>query len=329
MKTCERSRAPTWFEHWSPGRTGSDWFWVILGMSCVTVSLSLYVATGAKPLLVRVAPVSAGAALIPLGMKVIYGLLSGWESSLTTFVVRPKSEPQSWYRDQFEAFLRTPVPICVGFLWMALSIGAFSLAGTFGELGLQIKAAAIVTLGFAAFVCGVGLTSIFYLGRVIWQLGSSPVTVAAHRFGVLSTGDILLKCYVVIAAIWCVYTSSAVWNVATGWITMVLLAVPAVFFIVGSFVVCQLPLHWRMVDFKHTLVRDLEQQIAALQAKNLDTLSDRERQLLVLLRSLSKEALPLPEWPFRWKALAGVFVFSIGAIAPAIVSTLIRSQSGN
>ena len=68
----------------------------------------------------------------------------------------------------------------------------------------------------------------------------------------------LVKCYALIAVAWCFYTGSATWSLSGTWVPVLALATPAVIFFVGSFILCQFPLHRRMVQCKRTELIELD-----------------------------------------------------------------------
>jgi len=145
-------------------------------------------------------------------------------------------------------------------------------------------------------------------------------------------GRALVKCYALIAIIWCCYTASGVWG-GGEWIPMAALAVPTLVFFVSSFVVCQLPLHDCMVECKRAVLLELDDLLERLTPTSpIDLSQERQRQIDFCVAEM-KRVNKWPEWPFSTGNLSGVVGVSVGAITPQIIQIVLiifkNSRSGS
>lgn len=225
-----------------------------------------------------------------------------------------------WAQGEFEELNSSPIPRNFGIVYAGFTYVAFWLGGAFAGL----PAAMLVLCGgitlLSGFVCGIGLAAIFFLGRSIWRLGRDfPVRISEHGFGVLSVGSALLKSYCLVAAVWCCYTASGTFALEEKWVPLVALAAPSFVFFIGSFVLCQFPLHRRMVDCKRFALQELDDRLEELKPKGAtDMPEDRQRQIDFCISEM-KRVSQWPEWPFSFGNLSAVAGVSAGAIAPPLI----------
>lgn len=262
-------------------------------------------------------------AIVPLTMKAVFAVLLSWIPNVPTFLrqgqaLRPEWE--GWFQQVYDTFASSRVPCYVGIVEAAVAVLAFWAGGAIQRLPSVVALLCLVIAAGAGFVCGVGLASIFFLGRLIWLFGRHyAIRQSDHGYGILSTGRMLVKCYSLIAVAWCLVTTSAAWGINDMWLPILLLAVPALIFFVGSFVVCQFPLHRQMVECKRATLIELDDLLERLTPKEPDGMSeDRKRQLDFYLAEIER-VRKWPEWPFHVGNLSGVLGASLGAIAPQLI----------
>jgi hypothetical protein len=200
------------------------------------------------------------------------------------------------------------------------ALAVFWFAGLLDPLR-PLPAILAATSAFVASVtCGIGLASVFYLGRVIWRLGRQfNVSLTTSPFGVLSTGRTLAKCYAAISLVWLAYTLSASKGLSGQYVALALLSLPAIAFLVGSFILCQCPLHERMVAAKRELVREAELALRSATVLSATALDEPSMARTRYLREVYEDRLRLPEWPFGWPGLAQVSLYAMGAHLPALI----------
>ncbi len=313
-------RTLTYFDWlWLKQRPGGYRAWVILGLGLTALCIILYYQTGMLTYITTFLPLSLGVVGVPIAIRLGYRIVVGWEASAVRFVVVKPQAFHDWFGNQIVAYLRSwDVPL-FGLVYLLAASVAFHYSGAFaGMSALDLTAAGFV-LAVSAFCCGIGVATIIRLARIVWRLGQFQVEVTASRFGVKSTGPMLLRCYLLAGVIWCLYTSSAGWNLTAGWIPMLALAVPAILIITGSFVIAQLPLHHRMLEYKRARTYEIESFLKELAPRTSEDLTEERLKQLEFLRSEADKIAALPEWPFGWWSLTGAFMASVVSVSPTII----------
>lgn len=325
--TLENPAIPTWFEVHFPGkRTNPYFFWSIIGSAGVITLLALWLKTGIRTFLFPFVPLSLGIALIPIATRVGYNILLNWQEQVATFVrVSGEIDLDKWYKSRFREGANSKAPLVCGFLFNILSFIAFIMAGTFNHLAWYYSLVTGVLLLLVNFLCGVVLCSMWFLGKLVWDLGRRfKVHVSRHSYGITSTGPVLAKVYLVAAIVWFIISLSA-YRSDYSWLLLVFLTTPTFIFLCGSFIVIQFPLHVRMREFKSNELRKLERVLAKLIPENLEEFSNERREQIEFYHRLEDSISELPEWPFRWGSYAGVIGTSLGAMAPTILSYLLQA----
>lgn len=312
------------------------WTWVAIGGVAATIPLLGFLRWHNHAMLSTFTLQGACIALVPLVMKGIYAILLSWAQFLPTFLRKDSatsSDYERWIRHQFERLNNSSVPRHFGIGSAVITVILFWLGGALDELHSVMLVVCLAILLVSSFVYGVGLASLFFLGQTIWRLGREfPVRVSEHSFGVLSVGRTLVKCYALVAIVWCCYAASGTWESGGGWIPMLPLVVTTLIFFVSSFVVCQLPLHDRMVECKRATLLELDDLLERLTPTvPIDMSQERQRQVDFCVAEI-KRVHKWPEWPFSTSNLSGVVGISIGAITPQIIQTVLiilkQSRSG-
>lgn len=296
--------------------------WVALGLLAVAISGVGFWFLHKTALLATFLILGACIAIVPVTMKGIYTILVAWTATAASFLKQdqlPISEWQGWFRQQFEIYSSSRAILYFALIYTTFAVPAFWLGGAFDEIPIPMALVCAVIAGLASFVCGVGLASIFYLARFIWQVGCQySVRVSAHSYGVLSTGRMLVRCYALVAIVWCLYTSSGTFYLSGRSVPLLALAAPAILFFLGSFVLCQFPLRKRMVECKRAALLELDDLLERLTPKEPEEITDeRERQIHFCLSEM-KRVREWPEWPFSLGNLSEVTGASLGAVAPQL-----------
>ena len=300
--------------------------WILAGWLGVAVALLGFFRWHIPALLGTFTLLSLCVAIVPLGMRGIYLIFLSWIPWVPTFLRQDEATNEEWYRwfqQEFDNFTSSRVPGFFGLLFAIIAIIAFWLGRTYSGLPPVMFLFAIAATAGAGFVCGVGLTAIYYLARFIWRTGRQyAVRVSGPGYGVLSTGRMLFRCYGLTAIIWCFPTASATWSPSYR-IPLLALAAPAVMFFVGSFVICQFPLHRRMVECKREALIELEAALELLAPKQPVDMTEERRQKLEFCVAELARVGRWPEWPFSLGNLTGVFGASMGTILPQLIQALV------
>ena len=195
----------------------------------------------------------------------------------------------------------------------------------------------MILIALSAFVAGLGLYTVFEASRLIFRLGDGThrILVKSHKFGIVSTGSMLLECYFVIALVCAVYYLSAItgakslvsdfkyWNPPL-W----MLTVPTAVFIFSSFIICQIPLHKQMVRYKRNKLAEVERRLDDLKPKFERSLTTKLREEIKFNEDKRLEILSLPEWPFGLKAMLGAIGSSVTVVLPTLFSLIVKIAGG-
>jgi hypothetical protein len=308
-------------------------FWIAIGfiLSCVAVFLSFKTSNPrayAQMCMLQI----IGFVAVPSAIRACRLLILDWNNNAKKFVVGTrlhKTAVDIWLDRELSNFEGSPIMLLGGSALAILALAGFS----FDDYPVGIGSAATLYSSFivaaSAFAAGVGLCAMAYGTRTVWRFGNSfHISVQNHKFGVLSTGSMLLQCCVLVTLTWSAYTSSAIFGVMGSSVATFsiknpiwLLAAPSAALVLVSFIVCQIPLHKRMIEYK----RD---QLMAIE-KILEELKDYEPRLLTaevlgkiaFFENRRSQIMSLPEWPFAFAALLG----SISSASMVILTTLLSS----
>lgn len=298
--------------------------WATLGVVLSGLCVVWYVYTGIYPFLTTFLPLAAGVAIVPVAVRAGHRMVCRWEATAARFVDATPDEFREWFTAQVTSYLRSWDVPALGVGYLLAAFFAFRSSGAFAGMTLSGRVFSAIVLLISAFCCGVGIATICRLAKIVWGLGRFKVEITSGSFGVTSTGPLLVRCYAIAGAVWCVYTSSAGWNLDAGWIPVIALAMPAVVIITGSFVICQIPLHVRMLEYKRERTYAIEALIDKLEPDSASDLTEERVKQLEFLRSAADKVASLPEWPFGWRSLAAAFATSVGAVAPTLIGFFAR-----
>lgn len=304
-------------------RSGTYRSWAVAGLVAAGICASFYVLTGSVQFLTTFLPLALGIGLVPAAIRIGLAIVRDWEENAVRFVRADSGLFREWYRSRFIAYLNAWDVPAWGFAYFGAAAVAFRGGGAFDGLSGMGLILAYGILALSAFCCGVGVATVIRFANLIWGLGRYQVWVTKSPFGVLSTGPMLVRCYFLAGVIWCVYTSSAGWNLAAGWIPVIALSVPAITIILGSFVIAQIPLHRRMVECKRARMFELEEILQKFVPRIADDLTEERLKRLAFLRAELEAASSLPEWPFGWRSLSAVFATSIASVSPTLITFLL------
>lgn len=318
---------PTYFEIPALPGAGRLSMWAIVGGLLAGASLVCFLRWHVPALLGTFMPLGLCVAIVPAVMKGIYAILFFWVQDVPSFLENGESSRQGfeqWVEGEFNRFGLSRVPSYAGVGSIPLTTAAFWLGGAFVGLPLLGVVVCLISVALASFVAAAGLVGVSYLASSIWRLGRCfSVRLSGHVYGVLSTGRMLVKCYALVAIAWCFYTSSATWGLANKWIPLLVLAVPSLAFFIGSFVICQIPLHRRMVECKRAKLAELADLIERLTPKDSGGVSgDLMRQLDFNIAKFDR-VRKWPEWPFGIRNLSAVVGTSVVAVTPQLIHIMI------
>jgi hypothetical protein len=269
---------------------------------------------------------------VPLVVRVCRQLIVEWASNAKKFVTGMRScrtDLDAWLKRELAIFDSSPTMLAGG-----IALGVLAPIGfSFNDYPIGIESPANIfsslIVATSAFVAGVGLCVMAYGTRTIWRFGNAfHISVQSHKFGVLSTGDMLLQCCTLVALIWSAYSCSAVFGVMSSHFEMFslrnpvwLLAVPSGVLVLTAFIVCQIPLHKRMIEYKRDQLAGIEKVLEELKASEPGLLNSDLLAKIAFFENRRSQAISLPEWPFAFGALLG----SVSSACLVVLTTLASS----
>jgi hypothetical protein len=296
-----------------------------------------------RPYLGLCIPVAFGLVSVPFAFRFAHHRFVEWAQTANSFVVAhgkdersadEDKDVQQWLLAQLSFFAGSRDMYLTGLMLSVWALLAFYLGDYFSYMNAWQMAFVCGLIGLSAFVAGLGLHAIYGASRLIWRLGDGThrILVRGHKFGILSTGRMLLQCYFVIALVCMVYYLSAVtgersflselkfWNPPV-W----MLVLPTAGFILASFVVCQIPLHKQMVTFKRNELAKVERRLDELKKRFEKTFTGKLREEIKFHEDRRLEILSLPEWPFGLKGMLGAIGSSVTVVLPTLFSLIAKT----
>lgn len=294
-------------------------FWTAVACACFCITLACYHLNGSFVFLCAGVPIAIGTLLVPWGVRLGYRIVRNWEPNLRAFVSVPeKTQATEWFNLELIHLRGSRIVIGLGFLAAVFAVMSFEFGGAFEGLSIIYALLLAAIVAFGGFISFIGIFSTFWLSRMVWRLGRFKLNVENDPFGVPSIGGLLGKCYFIAAFIWCFFSSSAALGLKTGWIPMAMLAVPSLAFFIGSFIVCQIPVHNRMVEYKRAEVSKLSDLLQELKPQRPEDLTEERRQRIEFYSAQKAALISLPEWPFSWKSAFGVGLSGVLSVLPTL-----------
>ncbi len=281
-------------------------------------------------------PHALGLFSVPLVYKYCYLQFTDWSNNASAFILTTPAEMESqgiqlWMERELQFFCGS-APM----YWFAIGISVLATSlFCFSENYLVTtpyvpKFFALLVVFASAFPAGLGLYSIFSGLQMLRRLGRFKVRVTNHKFGVLSTGQMLVNILIAVSLAWSGYVSASVFGIADFSKTFIhlkwpvlLLVVPTFCFFIWAFVLSQFPLHRRMVDFKRAELSRVEQALRGFDSVDYDMLTMECREKIEFYERKKMEILNLPEWPFKFSALLGMGTSTLVMLWPALIGPLL------
>lgn len=321
-------------------RRHSQLFWFLLFLLAVALAtMATSGATDKRAFAGFCIAYGMGFITVPIAFRFSFVIFENWIENIKTFA-RPdvgqdrKSSAaivEKWTRKEL-SFLAPSVPM---YIFATLFAGLATIAFFAGDYPIGVfsfpQICALLILLFAAFLAGLGLYGIFGGCRMVWRLGQFRIQVREHKFGVLSTGRVLAQCYFLIAIAWSIYVAGAFVGLNYGNFTLssakyplLLLAIPSLLIALISFVICQIPLHKRMLEFKHNELMLVENCLDDLNMVANVNISQDDRSKIEFYEKKRSQILLLPEWPFKF----GTLLAAAGSTATILLPTLLTAGLG-
>jgi len=290
----------------------------------------------------QIVPVSFAVAVIPLMIRVCYDRLAAWQGSMARMFDASPERLNDWRALVRRLANNLPAPTASGLGLLLLAAATFFRLLATGLDRPPHRLAVWAFQGLGTFMAGVALYYVVAFSVAIWRLGRFNVRVERHQVGVRRIGAIMACCWMSAAIIWGAFTSTAVKNpflcaeaqVRIGaqwaktppacpdahWGLFWFCGVVATL-IVASFVLCQLPLHQRMVECKRRERERIEGLLGTL-LQNVTELKDHDIARVTFLEARIVAIDQLPEWPFHYKAFMSVATAANSFVVPHLASRL-------
>ncbi len=276
---------------------------------------------------------SVGFLTVPLAFMFCYRIFLKWSKTIENFLVPDiPNTILNWFRQELRFFEGCSVMYFTGICLGILAVLGFYSESYLINYPLPSTIYCYLIIFATAFLAGIGLYAMCCASRVIWRIGKLQdmnIRVEKHKFGILSTGIVLVKCWFIIVVVWCFFAMSAIFGFQTIsmkiWLTSMtvwILAAPTLPLIIGSFLVCQIPLHNRMVEYKRKEIQRIETLQEELVIHKSDGLTEEYRAKIEFLERQKALFSGLPEWPFSVITLISISASSFMPIFIALLSTV-------
>jgi len=305
------------------------WFLVAIISMAVAYVISVDIDSDQYPFRALCIYQAAGLVAVPLAIDTGLRILRNWAIRLDSFAVQEDSFVSDWFLKELEFVKGDLTMLLAGISLGTLGVAAFYYGDYFSSYsGIPLIFVCLIIFVSASFA-GTGLYMMFCVSRTFWRLGKLTritFTVHNHRFGIMSVGAVLVKCWMIIGCIWAIYVASAFvgfqgedFEIVFSKPPMWLIAYPTFPLILGSFIVCQYPLHQKMIEYKRTEILRLEKMRDQIKPQNISEIDNELRSNIDFLDKQKEQYRSLPEWPFSLVSLLGTGASSVTALFPALI----------
>lgn len=311
------NRSPRWMP--IPG----TWIWTLMAFLQLVLLCVGWNSTGADSLLKVLGLLVLGQLAVPWAVEAGRQSLLRWVHQAPRFFETDEATWKTWCRRELSAFAGGWFLMVAGATIMLVGLLVYHQAGLFASIPSKAwRAAAFWMLAQSSFFAGVGIGNVLLVARMVWRSGKFNVRVTADPYGVVSTGFMVGKVCFAAAVVWLFYVGSVSSGKINPWIPLWACGIPAALLFLVSFLVSQIPLHLRMVEYKHASLCKLDSLNPDLaNAQDTETAS----QMIEQMRKLDEARLQLsklPDWPFQWGAMATTMASSVMSITPTIVNII-------
>lgn len=335
VTTSDRKVAfKTWFELYPFERKVKhpNAYWLLVSCFLSAASAAAFALSGNLIFVFTFLPLALGGGLIPIATHKVYVLFREWEGQFLPFIV-DKRETRSRIRSRFVRHFSNGTRFWPGLfsalLFIAISFSVWGTTGIFSTLDSGYLVLAVAVLIFTSFAVGVVLCMLYYLARLVIDIGRYEIVVTPHAFGILSLGHLLVNVYSRASLVWFVIALSGVALFRANPLPMAVLAFPTLLFVVGSFVLIQFPVHRQMKRYKRKELQKVDDILRKLIPFEIEQCSSERLEQIRFYQDLGRSISNLPEWPYHWRGAAGVTLSTLVAVSPSVASFLVNAGVGN
>ena len=302
-------------------------FWVLVGIALILLGAFLFHRTG-QVLFIRSTPFLAiGISSMPFACRLGLRIMESWRLPLIHALDGESTEFEKWWESRLSRVYSTTPFLLAGLLGVPVALAAFRLGAYFDGLhGSELSIYCCFVSG-AAFCAGVGMYSIIFVAHTVYLLGDFHYRVTGHSYGLSRVGSGLAHCYLLAAGLWTVIAASGSAYRPGTYAPLAFIGPPSLILIIASFLLCQLPLHARMVDFKRSQLFENDRRVAEERSRWLASAPGSDCGSLESAQEQLEVTNSLPEWPFHWQALLGVSAAALGPFAGGAAKMAIGALS--
>ena len=296
--------------------------WLVLAFTLMLASNVALIIERDQHLIASMMAKTLCVGLIPLTLVYVKRLLGGWLECVVHFVDLETPETLGGFATQiqrlFVARSNIAIAVVVGGVILLFEYydGAFVQVSTWNWLVVLLSSFVMTT--FAGF----GLVVITKGAVLVSRVGRLPLHVSSSPYGVLSTGTMLVKAFVVATGVYMVALLTMVFRTRhPDWLILSWALAVAGFYVL-MFLLPQWSIHYRMVAFKRQALLAVEMQLQRY-LKVFDAGPDKATSDIVdALRKRRDEVVALPEWPFNWKNFSSVLGLAASSTLPLVAKAL-------
>jgi hypothetical protein len=274
--------------------------------------------------------------LIPVAIHWCSRIFLEWAKTVDRFVATPNVEAlRGWYNTEMKFFEGSRPMLIVGAIFGLAADLCYFFGDYLRDFTMLARMWAYIVVFTSAFFSGCGVWTMLQLASSVRAFGlrfSPSIVVEPGRFGILTTGRALAQCWMIIGAVWLAYSSSALFAAPAKTMSealhnypVLIISVPVLVFIVGSFIYAQMPLHYAMLEYKRGEVQRVRAMLREVTPQHVSEFSKDRQETIDFLQRQRMEAEALPEWPFSPRALAGVGGAAASALLPPLLNLVLAA----
>lgn len=314
----------TWYRRTGEAVLGNVYvFWIAAGALAVLLTNSiLYLVERDLSHSASMTVKSACIGLTPCILELGLSMLSQWCKSVLQFVTsRPPTAIIQWFNNGMLA-INNERRMWAFALTFSIAVGIFEwIDQAFVQTDLIAKAAMIIISSASTVACG---SAVYYLiggCMLISRVGEFEVWVEPHPFGVMATGRMLVRIFLLVTTLYLAYTLTAplrpTWEGKIIWVWVAIAGT----LIVTMFLLPQIRIHETMLEYKHSQLRTIEKRIREASDRFQQQPTTDNAKILQGLKEHRRDIIDLPEWPFDWLNLVNVLTISV---SPSLITALIN-----
>lgn len=329
MPSGEVALAPNWLDR--PALVGkfvgpAGWFIPAFGLMLIA-NLALITEENdqGRRLIASMMAKTLCVGLIPLALVCVKRLLGGWLECVLHFVQLGHRDIQEWFASQIEKLFLARSNLAIGIVVGVLILWFERIDNAFVQVSVWRQVVVVLASFVMTTLAGFSLVIMVKGAMLVSRVGRLPIYVSTSPYGVLSTGTMLVRAFVVATSVYMVALLTMVLRSQhpDQFILSWAIAVAALY--VVMFLLPQWSIHRRMVAVKRQWLLRVETQLQRYWVA-FDANPDKPTgDVIETLRKRRDEIVALPEWPFNWKNIGSVLGLAASSTLPIVVKALLSA----